>query len=801
MEGLMGTLWQDLRFGARVLLRQPVFTCVAVLTLALGIGANTALFSVINAVLINPLPFPEQEHLVDLYETFRPNGFGNLSVPNLRDWQQQNTTFAGIAAYGPGTFNLQTGDSPQRLQGARVEANYFDVLQLRPQLGRTFRPGEDEAGRDRVVVISDALWRASFGADPEIINKTLPLNGGSYTVIGVMPPSLNTLSRTQIWAPLVFTENEKSARGNHSYFAIGRLKAGVTLEQARADLNAIAARLEREYPNAQTGRGAMVNQYEERIVGSVRQPLLILMAAVAFVLLIACANVANLLLARAAGRYREIAVRMALGAGRLRLGRQFVTEGVLLALVGGAVGVGAAWLGLDLLGKLAFAFVPRAGEIKLDLHVLGFTLLVSILTGVVFGVAPATQAFKTNVQEALKDGGSSIGLGGLGLRSALVVAEIAAAFVLLAGAGLLLKSFMHLRSVQPGIKPEHVLTAKLSLPVEKYADNDARRRFHQELIERITRLPGVEAAGITSHLAVEEYGTNGNTPIEGKSYPPNQEPLIEYRIVSPGYFRTMGITLLRGRAFDDDDRQDAPPVVIINEAMARAVWGDEDPLGKRIFGNPWVTVIGVVSDVKNVGLTAQARPELYLNYAQELSQLKPSVTLVVRSRLDPAALTTAVRREVQAIDPAQPLFAVATMQAILDNTISDRRLNMTLLGVLAALSLMLAVVGIYGVMSYTVAQHTREIGIRMALGAPASDILRLVVGRGLFLTALGVAIGVGSSLVLMRFIVALLFEVQATDAVNLVVIAALLTMVALLACFIPALRATRVDPMIALRHE
>jgi putative ABC transport system permease protein len=797
----MGTLWQDLRFGARVLLRQPVFTFVAVLTLALGIGANTAIFSVINAVLINPLPFPEQERLVDLYETFKPNGFGTLSVPNLRDWQQQNTTFAGIAAYAPGPFNLQAGDSPQRLQGLRVQANYFDVLQLKPQLGRTFLPGEDEAGRDRVVIISDALWRDSFGADPEIVNKTLPLNGASYTVIGVMPRSLSTLTRSQVWAPLVFSETEKSARGNHSYSAIGRLKAGVTLEQARAELNAIAAHLERAYPDAQTGRGAMVNLYEERIVGGVRQPLFILMAAVAFVLLIACANVANLLLARAAGRYREIAVRIALGAGRLRLVRQFVTEGVLLAFAGGVVGVGAAWLGLDVLGKLAFAFVPRSGEIKLDPRVLGFTLLVSILTGVIFGIAPAAQAFKTNVQEALKDGGSSVGLGGAGLRSALVIAEIAAAFVLLTGAGLLIKSFMHLRSVDTGLRPEHVLTAKLSLPTEKYADGDARTRFHQQLLERITRLPGVEAAGITSHLAVEEYGTNGNTPIEGKSYPPNQEPLIEYRVVSPDYFRALGISLLRGRSFDEHDTKDSPPVVIINEAMAREVWGTEDPIGKRIFGDPWVAVIGVVSDVKNVGLTQRAQPELYLNYTQGLSQIKPSATLVVRSRLDPATLTAVVRREVQAVDPAQPIFAVQTMQAVLDSTVSDRRLNMTLLGVFAALSLMLAVIGIYGVMSYTVAQHTHEIGIRMALGAQAFDILKLVVGRGLFLTALGIAVGVGGSLALTRFIVALLFEVQATDVANLVIIAALLTTVALLACFIPALRATRVDPMIALRHE
>jgi putative ABC transport system permease protein len=797
----MGTLWQDLRFGARVLLRQPAFTLVAVVTLALGIGANTAIFSVINAVLLSPLPFPAQERLVDLNETFKPDGFGTLSVPNLRDWQQQNTTFAGIAAYAAGTFNLQTGDSPQRLQGLRVEANYFDVFGLKPQLGRTFRAGEDEVGRERVVVLSDALWRSSFGADLNIVGKTLPLNGASYTVVGVMPRSLSTLSRSQLWSPLVFTADEKAARGSHSFLAIGRLKEDVTLAEARAEMSAIAARLEAQYPDAQTGRGARVSRYEERVVGGVRQPLLVLMAAVGFVLLIACANVANLLLARAAGRYREIAVRVALGAGRMRLVRQFVTEGVLLALAGGALGVAAAWLGLDLLGKLAFAFVPRSGEIRLDLRVLLFTLIVSVVTGVVFGVAPAAQAFKTNVQEALKDGGASAGLGGAGLRSTLVVAEIAAAFVLLVGAGLLVKSFARLQSVDPGVQPAHVLTAKLSLPAEKYADNDARIRFHQEVLERVARLPGVEAAGVTSHLAVEEFGANGNTRIEGKSYPPNQEPLVEQRVVSPDYFRALGIRLLRGRVFNERDTKDAPPVTIINETMARIVWGDEDPVGKRVDGDPWLTVVGVVSDVKNIGLTEQSMPELYLSYAQGLSKMTQNVTLVARSRLEPAALTAAVRREVQAVDPAQPVFAVQTMQAVLDNTVSARRLNMTLLGVLAALSLVLAVVGIYGVMSYTVTQHTHEIGIRMALGAQATDILKLIVGRGMFLTALGVALGAGGALALTRFIAALLFDVQATDTATFAAIAALLASVALLACLVPALRAIRVDPMIALRHE
>jgi putative ABC transport system permease protein len=803
----LGDLWQDLRFGARVLRKQPTFTLIAVLTLALGIGANTALFSVVNAVLLSPLPFPDSDRLVALYETFNPSGQSAVSVPNLRDWQQQNSVFEGIAAYVDGAFNLQTGDSPQRLQGLNVTANYFDVLGIKPQLGRTFLRGEDEAGSERVVVLSDALWRNNFGADPSIVNRTIPLNGQKYTVIGVMPPSLSALSRLQLWAPLVFSEAEKTERGSRTYFTIARLKQDVTQEQAAEQLNLIAARLEQQYPATQEGRGARLNGYEEEIVGDVRQPLFMLMGAVAFVLLIACTNVANLLLARAAGRYREIAVRIALGAGRLRLVRQFMTEGVLLSVLGGAVGVATAWLGLDLLGKLAFAFLPRASEIKLDLRVLGFTLLVSLLTGIIFGIAPAAQALRTNVQDALKDGGkgSATGFGGNWTRNALVVTEIAAAFVLLICAGLLIKSFARLQSVDHGIKPEHVLTAKLSLAAERYADGDALRRFHRQLIERVTALPGVEAVGLTSHLSVEQFGTNGYVKVEGKTYPPTQEPLVELRVVSPGYFRALGVALVRGRTFDERDTKDSPLGVVVNETMARSIWPGEDPLGKRVYGRPirpdWVPVIGVVADVKNMGLTRPPAPEFYFNYAQGGEDILRNMTLAVRSRLDAGSLAAAVRREVQAVDPGQPLFNVQTMQAVLDATVSDRRLNMMLLVILAALSLILAVVGIYGVMSYNVTQHTREIGIRMALGAQKTDILKLVIGRGVLLALAGVSIGMAISLWLMRLISGLLYGVSATDPTTFVGIAALLFAVALVACYLPALRAIKVDPLIALRYE
>jgi putative ABC transport system permease protein len=804
---VLGDLWQDLRFGARVLVKQPLFTLVAVLTLALGIGANTALFSVINAVLLKPLPFPESDRIVALYETFKPSGESAVSVPNLRDWQRQNTVFEGIAAYVDGVFNLQAGDIPQRLQGLSVEANYFDVLGIKPQLGRAFLKGEDEAGNERVVVLSDALWRNSFGADHGIVNKTIPLNGQRYTVVGVMPPELSALSGTQLWAPLVFPDDEKTARGSHNYYVIGRLKQGVTLEQAGEQLSVIAARLEQQHPEAQAGRGARLQRYEEQIVGDVRQPLFMLMGAVGFVLLIACTNVANLLLARAAGRSREIAVRVALGAGRWRLIRQFVTEGVLLSFAGGAVGVVTAWLTLDFLGKLAFAFLPRASEIKLDLRVLGFTLLVSILTGIIFGIAPAAQALKTDVQDALKDGGkgSAAGFGGNWTRSALVVTEIAAAFVLLIGAGLLIKSFAKLQSVDTGLQPENVLTAKLSLAAEKYTNADALRRFHRQVLERVAALPGVEAAGLTSHLSVEQYGTNGYVTVEGKTYAPTQEPLVEFRVVSPDYFRAMGVKLVRGRAFDERDTQDSPLGVIVNETMARSIWPGEDPVGKRVSGRPvwpgWVPVIGVVADVRNMGLTEPPTPEFYFNYTQGGEGVLRNMTLAVRSRLDPASLATAVRRETQAIDPGQPLFEVQTMGAVLDGVVSDRRLNMMLLSVLAAFSLVLALVGIYGVMSYNVTQHTREIGIRMALGAQKRDILKLVVGRGATLALAGVMLGLLASLGLTRLMSGLLFGVSPTDPATFGGIGALLFAVALLACYLPALRAIKVDPLIALRYE
>jgi predicted permease len=804
---MLEDFWNDLRYGARGLLRQRAFTVVALLTLALGIGANTAIFSIVNGVLLRPLPFPDADRVLILYETIKGVGVTAISVPNLRDWQQQNTVFEAIAAYERTAFSLENGDGAERLRGLRVEASYFDVLGIKPLIGRTFLKGEDEAGKERVVVLSYPVWRDRFASDAGVLNKTIQVNGQKYSVIGVMPPALSATLHAQIWSPLVFPEGEKTARGAHDYFALGRLKPGVSLEHARQQMNVIAARLEQQYPNVQSGRGAEFSKYEEEIIGNVRRPLLILMAAVAFVLLIACTNVANLLLARAANRQREIALRIGLGASRLRLLRQFITEGVLLAVVGEAIGIAVAWAGLRLFANLAFMFLPRSKEITLDLRVLGFTVLISLLTGIIFGVTPAAQALRTNVQDALKDGGkgSAQGFGGSWLRNLLVVAEVAATFTLLIGAGLLVKSFARLQSVDPGVKPDNVLTAKISPAQERYSDANSIVRFHKEVLERVTALPGVEAAGISSHLPVEEFGTNGFVAVEGKTYPTGQEPLVELRVVSPDYFRVMGISLLRGRLFSDRDPKDAPPGVVINETMAQTIWPGEDPIGKRVSGKPlwqgWVPVIGVVADMKNMGLTQPPSPEFYFDYMRAGPGLLSNVTLAVRSSLDPGVLAAAMQREVKAVDPSQPIYDVRTMHAVLNDTVADRRLSMTLIGAFAALALVLAVVGIYGVMSYTVARQTRDIGIRLALGAQKTDIHKLVLGRGAMLAVAGIVIGLAISFWLTRLMAGLLFNVSTTDPATFVAISMLLLAVAILACYIPARKAVKVDPLIALRYE
>jgi putative ABC transport system permease protein len=794
---------QDLRYGIRMMAKRPGFTLIAALTLALGIGANTAIFSAVNAVLLTPLPFPESHQLVDLSETFKPNGFGSVSVPNFEDWKNQNTVFAGISPYSFTSFNLEGRDTPQRIPGINVGANYFDVLGVKPTLGRAFLPGEDVAGNERVVVISDDLWRSNFAANPGIVNQTIPLNGQQYTVVGVMPPELSSLYRTvQMWSPLVFPEKDRLNRDDHKYQVIGRMKSDVTLAQAREQMNTIAQRLEAQYKN---GRGIRLMQIEELWVAGVRSPLIMMMVAVGFVLLIACTNVANLLLARATVRRREISIRVALGAGRGRLIQQFLAEGLLLSVTGAAMGVALAWWSMGVLGKIAFPFLPRSQEIGIDARVLLFTLAVSILTSIVFGLIPSLQAGKTDVQTTLKEGGNAASESMVGgwLRQFLVVVEVAAAVVLLIGAGLMIRSVFRIREVEPGLKPQNLLTAKLTLPRDKYKDAESAIRFHQQVLERVSNLPGVESAGLVSHLPIQERGYNGNVSVEGKTYPPNESPLVEYRAVSSDYFQTAGIPLLRGRLFNKQEGDDKQPVVVINDAMAQQIWPGEDPIGKRVGDETKATVIGVVADVKNYGLLQKPVPEMYAPYTLKSfwPDMRWNLRLLVRSTLDSSNIAAAVRREVQAVDPGQPIYAVQTMNLVIENTVRDKSLNTTLLSVFAGVSLLLAVIGVYGVMSYTVAQHTREIGIRMALGAQPAAILKLVVGRGLVLVSVGVGIGVLASFGLTRFIEHMLFGVTPTDPLTFVMIVVLLGLVALLACLIPAQRAMRVDPIVVLRSQ
>ena len=798
----MRNVLQDLRYGLRIMVKRPGFTLIAALTLALGIGANTAIFSAVNAVLLKPLPFPESQQLLDLSETFKPNGYGSVSVPTFEDWKSQNTVFAGTSAYSSTSFNLQGNDTPQRIPGLNVSANYFDVLGMKPALGRAFLPGEDVAGNEHVVVISDDLWRRNFAANPNIVNQTIPVNGQQYTVVGVMPRELSALYRTvQMWSPLVFPETDRLDRGNHKYLVIGRLKSGVTLTQAQEQMNTIADRLEAQYKN---GRGIKLQRIEDLWVANVRSTLLMMMVAVGFVLLIACTNVANLLLARATVRRREISIRIALGAGRHRLVQQFLAEGLLLSVLGGGLGIALAWWSMGVLGKIAFPFLPRSQEIRIDARVLLFTLAVAVLTSVIFGVIPSLQAGKTDVQTTLKEGGNTVSESFVGgwLRQLLVVIEVAAAVVLLIGAGLMIRSVLAIREVQPGLQPQNLLTAKLTLPTDKYKDAESAIRFYQQVLERVKNLPGVESAALISHLPIEERGFNGNISVADKTYPPNEGPLVEYRVISDDYFRTAGIPLLRGRVFSKHEGDDTRAVVVINDAMAKQVWPGEDPIGKQITDDPKATVIGVVGNVKNWGLLQQPVPEMYAPYAMKdfWPDMRWNLRLLVRTTMDSNTIAAAVRREVQAVDPAQPIYAVQGMSLVIENTVRDKSMNTTLLSVFAGVSLLLALIGVYGVMSYTVAQHTREIGIRMALGAQPAAILKLILGRGLALVSIGVGIGVAASFALTRFIESLLFGVTPTDPLTFAMIVVLLGLVALLACLIPATRALRVDPIVVLRH-
>jgi putative ABC transport system permease protein len=801
----MQTIWQDIRYGLRMMAKRPGFTVVAVFTLALGIGANSAIFSVVNGVLLRPMPLEDPDRLIKIWETFLPGGQGTASAPNLKDWREQNTVFNGITAYQFSSLNLRGQESPERLSGATVSPNFFDVVGVRPQLGRAFQTGEDEAGRNRVALLSHRLWQRAFGGDAGVVGKEVPLNGENYTVIGVMPPDFRFPSRlTEIWVPLVIPPDLVDSRDNHWMFTLARLKPDVSFEQAREQMTHIAKRLEQQYPDSQAGRSVFLIPLQEETVQNVRPALRALMFAVGFVLLIACANVANLLLARATSRRREIAVRTALGAGRLRLVRQLLTESLLLALAGGALGLVMAKWGVEALLVLAENFLPRANEVGLDWRVAAFTAALSLMTGLFFGLIPALQSSRVELQSALKEGAGAGAQTNL-LRGALVVVEVAATLVLLIGAGLLIKSFIRLYETDLGFKAENVLTMSLALPKAKYPDAQAAAIFHQTLLERVRSLPGARSAGVINYLPLQQSGFNGDIAIEGQGpYEPGRAPWAEFRAISPDYFRAMSIPLIGGRFFTAQDQRNSAPVVIVNQTLAHRYLPGQDPIGKRIraIGNDWRNVVGIVGDVRQSGVTQAARAEVFVPIPQAIwTPLTQTMSLAVRSDAEPEALVSAVRNAVSEIDPAQPVFNVKTMEAVVADSVSDRRLNMLLLGIFAAVALTLAMIGIYSVMSYTVSQHTREIGVRMALGARPMDVLKLVVGQGMGLTLVGVALGVAGAFGLTRLMATLLYGVTATDPLTFVIVSALLGAVALLACCVPARRATKVDPMIALRCE
>jgi len=807
----MESFMQDLRYGARMLLKNPGFTLIAVLTLALGIGANTALFSVVNGVLLRPLAYHDSDRLVWLgHKAAKPNQASAISPPTFVDYRNQCQSFENLTALMYGTGFSLTGDGePERLQGRRVSANFFDTLGVAPALGRGFLAEEDVEGRNRVVVLSHGLWERRFGADQNIVGKALRLNGQDFTVIGVMPASFRWQT-DELWSPLALGPEIFTPRGRGSEFlqAIARLKPRVTLQQAQAEVSRIAAQIVRQNPDAYPAGGdfiAQVKSLREDVVGDVRLMLLTLLGAVGFVLLIACANVANLLLARASTRRKEIAVRASLGASRFRLIRQMLTESLLLALLSGPGGLLLAKWGIDLLLTLDPSKLPRLQEITVDARAVGFLSGLSLLAVLLCGLAPALQASKTDLQETLKEGGRGADSGRQRTRSLLVVAEVAMSLLLLVGAGLMIRSFLRLMQVNPGFASDHVLTMRVELPTSKYPEPPQRRAFYQQTLERIRTLPGVSSAGAVGELPLDGGVRGATFAIEGRQTGPNEAPPhSDIRTIAPGYFQTMKIPLLKGRDFTEQDNADVRNVAIIDETLAQIYWPGEDPTGKRLnlqFADNragWREIVGVVGRIKHKGLDAEYKGQIFYPIAQGRTL---GMYLVARTTTDPLSLVSAVRGAIREVDPEQPIYRVMTMEQVVADAVTRPRLTMLLLGAFAGLALVLAAVGIYGVLSYAVTQRTHEIGIRMALGAGQRDVLKLVVKHGMLLTLLGALLGLTASFALTRLMQTLLFGVSPTDPLTFIVIALLLTTVALLASWVPARRATKVDPLIALRHD
>ncbi len=804
------TLLQDIRFASRMLRKSPGFTTVAVLTLALGIGANTAIFSVVNGVLLRPLPFPKQDRLMVVWEKDKDGTHSNTGFATYTDWKNMNHSFTGMAALSFWTPTLVTPNSAENLSGFRVSAPFFDILGVKMELGRNFLPAEDVRGQNFVAILSHSLWRSRFGADPHIVGKAITLGTVQYTVIGVLPADMPSIfsfaprKPSEIYTPLAYNSSLPYAcRDCRHLRVVARVRDDVYIAQANAEMNQISENLFRQYPKEYDAAGVILQPLKEYVVGTAGPILYTLFGSVGFVLLIACVNVANLLLGWAARRQREVAVRAAVGAGRTRLVRQFLTESLLLSFLGGTVGLVLATFGVVALQRVGPENLPRLPNVQVDFWVLCFTLGISCLTGLIFGVMPALRTSKTDLNEALKDGGkSTAGKERHRMRSLLVVADVALALILLAGAGLMMKSFVRLLEVNPGFDSSHVLTLGISLWGPKSADVPAVQ-FFQQMLDRVKALPGVESAAVINQIPLggnlDMYGVH----VEGKSDPnPERDPSADRYAISPDYLRTMRIPLLAGREFTQDDRRESPLVLIVNQTFVQHFWPGESAIGKRLkIGDtkgPWRTVVGVAGDVLHRGLDAPHSLQVYIPNTQWTDS---DVLMVVRTANDATSIVAAVRQAIAAVDPQAPVSNVATMNEVVSASVAQQRFSVLLFVLFAVIALVLASVGIYGVISYAVAERTHEIGIRMALGAARSDVLRLVVGEGMKSALLGVAAGIAGALALTRLLANLLYGVKPNDPATFVAVSALLTVVALLACYIPARRAMRVDPMVALRYE
>ncbi|MBA3514337.1 MAG: ABC transporter permease [Pyrinomonadaceae bacterium] len=821
----MPTLWQDVRYGARMLLKNPGITFVVILALALGIGANTAIFSVVNAVLLRPLPYDESDRLVFLNERSPVIDEMSVSYPNFTDWRNQNHVFEKIGVYNRNSYNLTGAGEVERIPTAQVSADLFSALRVNAAIGRVFTNEEDKPGGTPVVVLSHGLWQRRFGGQMSILNQPITLNGKNYTVIGVMPQGYLYPSRVEMWVPVgqLSGDSNWQQRGNHpGLFAVARLKSGATLPQAQADLDNIAANLEKQYPDSNSGNRVRIRPLLEIYVSDARSALWVLFGAVAFVLLIACANIANLLLARATARQKEMAIRSAMGAGRWRIARQLLTESILLSLVGGTLGLLIARWCIDFILYISPDAIPRSKEIGLDWRVLAFTIGVSFLTGILFGLVPALQASVVDVHETLKETGRGTTRRHW-LRSSLVVVEVASTLVLLIGAGLMIRSFYRLQNVNPGFSYARLASFTISLPQKKYVTEEQRAAFFKRLLENVRALPGVEAVAAASGLPLGNNGWQTSFMVDGRPIPPrDQTPLMEACTVTPDYFRAMNIPLLRGRYFTDQDNRSflagrdlskldegerltaGTNAIIIDEEFARRHWPNEDAVGKRIKlgtdeNSSVLAVVGVVGRVKMEGLSQDSnRVQGYFPFWQLPFT---GMTVIMKASGPPDQLVASAREQVKQVDPDQPIYNIKTMDEIRAESVAPERLNLTLFSIFAGIALVLAVVGIYGVMSYTVTQRTHEIGIRMAIGAQQRDVFKMIMGQGMILALIGVAIGLVGAFALTRLMVTMLFGVTATDPATFAAIAILVTVVALVACYLPGRRATKVDPVISLRYE